>query len=326
MDTSFEALLAEWREEINTRLIQLMDGREPPLLYDPMHYVLDGSGKRIRPLLLLLSCKTLGGRLDVCWEAAVAVELLHNFTLVHDDIMDEDDTRRGRATVHKKWDSDVALLAGDGLVALSFYMLSKTPSPRLAQIAQIFTNGLLELCEGQALDIDFETRDVTTDEYLTMIRKKTACLLEMSASIGAVLADGDQKQVRMLGEFAGAMGHAFQIQDDLLDITSDERKLGKTFGSDVKRKKQTYLLIHALNHADADSRKRLRALLDDGEITHRHLMEVKNIFERTGSIKAARTTVDAYVSSAQRILDDLQTTHGKEFLQHFLHYISKRDA
>jgi len=240
--------------------------------------------------------------------------------------MDEDDTRRGRATVHKKWDSDVALLAGDGLVALSFHMLAKTPSPRLAQIAHIFTNGLLELCEGQALDIDFETRDVTTDEYLTMIRKKTGCLLEMSASIGAVLADGDEKQVSMLGEFAGAMGHAFQIQDDLLDITSDERKLGKTFGSDVKRKKQTYLLIHALNHADADSHKRLRGLLDDGEITYTRLMEVKNIFERTGSIEAARTTIEAYVSSAQRILDNLQTTHGKEFLQSFLHYISKRDA
>lgn len=326
MYTSFDGLLQEWQERINHRLIAIVEGRQPPLLYDPIQYVLNGGGKRIRPILLLLSCKTLGGNIDACWNAAVAVELLHNFTLVHDDIMDRDDTRRGRPTVHRKWDSDIALLAGDGLVALSFNTLSKTHSPRIGQIVEIFTDGLIELCEGQALDIDFETRDVTLEEYLSMIGKKTACLLEMSASIGAILGDGDKNQVKMLGDFASSMGHAFQIQDDLLDITSDEVKIGKTFGSDVKHKKQTYLLIHALTHADQEMSNRLRILLDAGDISHVELMEVRDIFERTGSIEAARTAVEAYVSSAQNVLNNLHTTHGKEFLQDFLRYISKRDA
>jgi len=324
--TSFDGLLQEWQERINQRLMTIVAGRQPPLLYDPIQYVLDSGGKRIRPILLLLSCKTLGGKIEACWDAAAAVELLHNFTLVHDDIMDQDDTRRGRPTVHRKWDSDIALLAGDGLVALSFNTLSKTHSPRIGQIVEIFTDGLIELCEGQALDIDFETRDVSLTDYLTMIRKKTACLLEMSARIGAILADGDEKQVQKLGDFASSMGHAFQIQDDLLDITSDEMKIGKTFGSDVKHKKQTYLLIHALTHADSETNKRLRFLLDAGEMSHAQLMEVQDIFERTGSIKAAQSAVDEYVSSAQRVLNDLHTTHGKEFLQNFLQYISKRDA
>lgn len=327
MDEQYKFQLTEWKQQIDQRLNEVLDGHNPPSLYDPIHYVLEGGGKRIRPILLALACQAVGGRLEKCWDAAVAVELLHNFTLVHDDIMDCDDTRRGRATVHKKWDSDIALLAGDGLVALAFQSLLRTKTPQIQEIAKIFTDGIVELCEGQALDLEFETiEDVNLNDYLNMIGKKTARLLNISARIGAIIGDGNNEEVEALGNFGYNLGCAFQIQDDLLDITSDETTMGKTYGSDVKQKKQTYLLVHALTYADSNTKEKLRSMLAKSEVNRSQINEVKFLFQKTGSLEAAKSSVNDYVQSAQNNLEVLHSTQGRESLMNFLTYISNRDA
>ena len=327
MDDQFKLLLQEWRQLIDQRLCQVLDGHHPPILYDPIQYVLEAGGKRIRPILLALSCKAVGGNLDTCWDAAVAVELLHDFTLVHDDIMDRDDTRRGRPTVHKKWDSDIGLLTGDGLVALAFQSLLRTQSSKIHEIANVFTDGVVELCEGQALDLEFETNgDVNLNDYLDMIGRKTARLLNVSAKLGGVIGNGNEKEVQALGNFGYNLGCGFQIQDDLLDITSDEAIMGKTYGSDVMRKKQTYLLVHALSKADSNIKEKLRFLLTKPEINRAQINEVKSLFEKAGSIEAAKSAINDYILSAQSSLDELHSTQGKELLLSFLKYVSTRNA
>ena len=327
MDNQFKFLLQEWREQIDRRLFQVLDGHHPAILYDPIQYVLEGGGKRIRPILLALSCKAVDGVLEKCWDAAVAVELLHDFTLVHDDTMDRDDTRRGRATVHKKWNSDIALLAGDGLVALAFQSLLRTQSSKIHEIATVFTEGIIELCEGQAFDLEFETNgDVNLKDYLDMIGRKTARLLNVSAKLGGLIGNGNEAEVQALGNFGYNLGCGFQIQDDLLDITSDEATMGKTYGSDVKRKKQTYLLVHALSEADSSIKEQLRFLLTKQEINRTQINEVKVLFEKAGSIDAAKFAINKYILSAKSNLDELHSTQGKELLLSFLKYISNRNA
>ena len=312
---------------INERMLQIVSNRRPPILYDPIEYVLSGTGKRIRPSLLLLASNAVGGNIEAGLDAAVAVELLHNFTLVHDDIMDEDAMRRGRLTVHEKWNVSISLLAGDGLLALAYQALLKTQTPKMQQIVDIFTDGLVEVCEGQALDIDFETRkSVELADYLDMIGKKTACLLTVSARIGALIGGGDEMEVDALGKFAFNLGLAFQIQDDVLDIMSDETTIGKSYGSDVQKKKQTYLLVHALSSANETDREKLRRLLNRPVISPADVLAVKEIFQKAGSVDAAKSAVANYVIDARENLRQLRNTFEKDCLLSFLETISKRDA
>jgi geranylgeranyl diphosphate synthase type II len=327
VEGDFKLILKEWQAEVNTRLMNELDGRRPALLYQPIRYVFEGGGKRIRPVLALLSSKVISGAVDQCWDAAVAIEILHNFTLVHDDIMDRDDTRRGRPTLHKQYGDSISLLAGDGLVALAYQVLLRTRSSQLDEIARRFTDGIVVLCEGQAMDLEFESRtDVTLDEYLEMISKKTAKLLDVSASIGALVGDAEPAEADALGRFAYNLGCAFQIQDDLLDILSDESTTGKTYGSDIKRNKKTYLSIHALNEGTQKDRKRLSSLLGGADIGRDEIDEVKGIFQRVGSIDEAQRAVQHYVESAHRCLDKLRFDRDKVFLLGFLDYISNRNA
>lgn len=327
MEDTFELLLQEWRQQINKRIASISTSQGPAILYEPVDYVLTGGGKRVRPVLVLLSCQAVGGRLEQALDAAVAIELLHNFTLVHDDIMDEDDTRRGRPTVHKKWNPAIAILAGDALYALSYRCLLQTDSPRLREIIELFTEGILTVCEGQAYDLEFEERlTVALPEYLDMIQKKTACLLDISARIGALIGNGSKAEVTALGNFATNLGCAFQIQDDLLDIISDEVTLGKTFGSDVKQRKQTFLLVHALSHADAKSHKELLRLLYGPQTNSQSVSAIRVIFERAGSLTAAREAIKSYLQRAEQSLEVLRPTKYRDCLLQLLNYISARNA
>lgn len=327
MEDNFDDLLLKWRKELDNRLLAIFENHDPPLLYEPIHYVLAGGGKRIRPILLILACKAIGGEIGRCWDAAVAVELLHNFTLVHDDIMDQDQTRRGRVTVHEKWDSNTAILTGDGLLGLAYKILLRTESDQIQKILTIFTHGVIELCEGQALDLEFEERvDVTLDDYLNMIGKKTAQLLSTSTRIGALIGDGTSDEVDALGQFGCNLGCAFQIQDDLLDITSDETTLGKTYASDVKQKKKTYLLVHTLTNGDVESKNKLRLLLKEPNISSEQIGDVKSLFEKSGSIAAAKSAIEKYILSAKGNLDKLRPNQAKDVLVRFLSYISDRRA
>ncbi|MFQ5627813.1 MAG: polyprenyl synthetase family protein, partial [bacterium] len=299
--SSFDEKLNTYKHIVSRYLISIVKQEKPVSLYEPIRYALNGSGKRLRPILLLLTTEAMGGDVEKAIPAAGAIEVLHNFTLVHDDIMDNDVTRRGRPTVHHKWDVDVALLAGDGLVALAFQSLVRTQTKRLVEVHKLFTNCILELCEGQALDKEFESYDsVSMDDYLKMISKKTGCLLGLCAQMGGVLAEGNEQEVAALKVFGESLGVAFQIQDDLLDITSEEKVLGKDFGSDIKRKKKTFLLIHALEHATPSQKN---AILDDlllEQVDKDGICRIRQKFEEIGSIACASNKIQDYIKNAEQ--------------------------
>jgi len=321
----FEKKLSGFRAEINQRLTQVLKKPEPALLYDPMRFALLSGGKRLRPILLLLSCEAICGTYQKALDAAVAVELLHNFTLIHDDVMDQDDTRRGNPTVYKKWDVDIAILSGDGLVALSYEYLLKTKFEYLDCLGQLFSNALLELCEGQVLDKKFESsNDVSPSEYFSMIEKKTAALLALCCEIGGYIGGADPTVISSLRKFGLNMGLAFQIQDDLLDIMSDEHHLGKTWGSDIKRRKKTILLIHAKKMADSTNRVKIDKILQKENITNDDVSKMKDIFQKTGTIEYTQNLLDQHFQNAGNGLSAIQSPQGKKNLELFLESIVHR--
>ncbi|MDZ7266048.1 MAG: polyprenyl synthetase family protein [candidate division KSB1 bacterium] len=300
---------------------------EPVSLYDPMRYAMAGNGKRIRPVLLLMTCDALGGAVEQALPAAAAVELMHNFTLVHDDIMDRDETRRGRPTVHRKWNVDVAILAGDGLVVLAYKSLLQTRTPQLNRICEIFTDGILEICEGQALDAEFEQDDsVTMARYEAMILKKTARLLALCTQIGAMLAGASAEQIAAFRRFAEHLGLAFQIQDDLLDITVEQATLGKDFGSDVRRHKRTFLYVHVMEKGGAAQRRALRDLFARPVISEEDILAAQHLFRSTGALAAASAAVQHHVAAANRNLAALAPAADLRALQQLVQMILHRKA
>ena len=240
----FFAKLQPFLDVLQENMNNVGEGEEIPLFYEPIHYVLQLPGKRIRPLLTILSALTCGGELEQAIYPAAAVELLHNFTLVHDDIMDNDATRRGQPTVHKKWDVGTAILAGDGLMGLAFQKLLRSSSGHLLRMTRRFADVMLIICEGQGLDKMFEQQNrVSYDRYLEMIRRKTAVLIELACELGGLSAEASEAQIGALRNFGHALGMAFQVQDDWLDTMADEQTLGKHVGSDYRQHKQTILTI-----------------------------------------------------------------------------------
>lgn len=241
--------------------------------------------------------------------------------------MDRDDTRRGRLTVHRKWDNDVALLAGDGLLALAYRYLLKTNTPCLAQIARVFTDGIIEVCEGQALDREFENGvRVSMNDYIGMISRKTARLLALSAYLGGAIGNGSNRQLVLLTQYAENLGIAFQIQDDLLDITVEQTVLGKDFGSDIKRHKRTFLMIHALEHGAPSQQQFLRKVLDTSNLATDDVLCVREIFHETGTLRAAENAVRDYINRSQSALQELSTPVQVDGLRLLLEAVLNRNA
>lgn len=323
--STFDQKLLTYKQPVSQYLSSIITKEKPQSLYEPMKYVLSGGGKQLRPVLMLLTANAFGGAVERMIPAAGAIEILHNFTLVHDDIMDNDATRRGRPTVHHKWGIDVALLAGDGLVALAYESLARTQTDRLIDVHRMFTECILELCEGQALDKEFEvSEDVSMEAYLEMIRKKTGRLLGLCTEMGCALSGGSKTDMVALRGFGESLGIAFQIQDDLLDITSEEKVLGKDFGSDIKRKKKTFLLIHALEHGTEAQRAEIRKEMQSEQISRDGIYRIRQHFEEIGSIQCALTTVQEYIDTAEAHLDSLHRDISTGDLKNFLRYILKR--
>jgi len=321
---SFETRMESYRKRINDRLSRVVVKQFPVSFYEPVRYVLEGGGKRIRPILVILACKAVGGNEDDCVDAAVAVEILHNFTLVHDDIMDNDDLRRSRQTVHKKWDEATAILAGDGLVALAYHYLLKIKTSKITEIANIFTTGIIDLCEGQALDKEFEHRfDIDLDQYMLMVEKKTARLLMISSEIGVIIGCGSKQQRKLLSDFSRHLGNAFQIQDDLLDM---ETTSGKTFGSDIRQKKKTILVVHALNYADQYMKEQLCNIMHQPEISDADVLKVRDLFEASGTLKFARQEVESQMNQARQILSQLAPSESRDDLNVLLKWILERKS
>lgn len=324
-DRHFSERIETLKKQIDEGIATLFRGRKPESLYTPMFYLLEAGGKRIRPILLILSCSAVGGRPKDCLDAALAIELLHTFTLVHDDIMDHDDMRRGRPTVHKQWDEPAAILAGDGLVTLAYQTLLKINHPEIIQVQKTFTDGLLALCEGQALDKEFETRDdVLISEYEKMIEKKTGRLIEVSCEIGAILGNGTKEERENLKKFAALLGKAFQIQDDVLDVRSTEKITGKPMGSDLMEKKKTYLTIHFMGTGSALDKARFLRLWNKDSLQRRDVLKIKALFEEAGTFEAAQCTVEKFIAKALKHLETLPSSESREDLKRMAFKIRDR--
>ncbi|MBI1804189.1 MAG: polyprenyl synthetase family protein [Ignavibacteriae bacterium] len=312
---SFQSLYATYKRRVERRLQQLVRLQTPESIYAPMRYVLSAGGKRLRAVLVLLSCEAMGTGAERAMPAAVATEVLHNFTLVHDDVMDNADLRRGRLTIHKKWDVNVAILVGDELIAHAYRSLVQTRTPRLTKVLSLFTDAFIQVCDGQGLDKEFESRmQVSLDEYYAMIGKKTGRVIAASTEIGATIGDGSPKEISALRKFGEHLGRAFQIKDDLLDITGDEEKFGKAIGGDIVEGKKTFLLLTALNRTRGNDRDLVRSVVKRDGITHNDVERVRTLYERSGVLDAARREIAACTHQAQRALRPLIPSRAKEML------------
>jgi geranylgeranyl diphosphate synthase type II len=289
---------------------------KPETLYHPAKYVLVAGGKRIRPVITLLACEAVGGEANNALHAGAGIEILHNFTLVHDDIMDNAETRRGRLTVHKKWDENVALLSGDALLAFAYRALLRTKSTRIQEISKIFTEGVVTICEGQALDKEFETRHrVHVNEYLMMIEKKTGKLVSIAAQVGALIGNAAASDLEALRRYGEYVGRAFQIQDDLLDIVADEKEFGKTIGGDLVEGKKTFLLLEALRRAKGEQKKTLQRIFTNGGVPRKQVPAFRLIYEETGAIDSAKKRIENDIAEAKNQLTSLTPSIARETLR-----------
>ena len=315
---NFERKYLEYKGQVDRYLVDAIQQTKPQSLYRPLKYVLAGGGKRIRSVLVLLCSEVVGGKPDQALHASVGIEILHNFTLVHDDIMDNADARRGRPTVHMRWDKNTAILVGDELLALAYHILLKTSSPRISEIADVFTDGVIEVCEGQAYDKEFETRStVSVDDYLLMIQKKTGKMVAVSTEIGGLIGNATADELAALRSYGELVGRAFQVQDDLLDVVGDEKKFGKTIGGDLKEGKKTYLLLEALRRARGADKKLLKTLIKNRGVTKGKIREFRRIFDTTGAIEAAGNFVARDIAQAKSGLDKLKPSSARDMLYWF---------
>ena len=293
---------------------------EPQRLYAPLSYSMSGGGKRLRPVLLLQVCAAYCDDIRPALNAATAVEVFHNFTLLHDDIMDNAMVRRGKPSVHAKWGANVAILSGDAMLICAYRLLRRSPEHLLPQLMDIFNKMAAEVCEGQQYDMDFEQRQkVSVVEYMHMIELKTAVLLAGAAHIGAVIGGAPDADCRKLCRFATEIGLAFQLQDDLLDSFGTEQELGKRIGGDILEGKQTYLMVMAYSRTDEPTREILRNTCKEGSLSDEQKIEkVKEIYRSLGVERMAEQQISLRFDRALGILDTLsipaERTEGlKEF-------------
>ena len=313
------------RKIIDQKLESALKGRNPSSLYEPATYILGSSGKRLRPLLVLLSAKAVGGNIKKVYNAAISVEMLHNFTLVHDDIMDNADLRRGNLTLHKKYNLNTAILTGDILAAVAYEFLLMDCKVNAKQALDSFTKGLVEVCEGQSLDTEFETRkNVSLPEYINMIEKKTAALARMCCELGAYLADGSKNDIKALSNYGKYLGIAFQIQDDLLDITADKGEFGKRIGGDLMEGKKTFLFIEALEKANGKDKADLLKVIENKGIKENQIEYYKKIYKKLEVIEDAKAAIRKYSSKALKSIDKLSNKNEIEIFHWLADSLIKR--
>ena len=303
------------REHIDEALPALVADRQPRRLYEPVRYVLSGGGKRVRPTLLLLIAEAYGAERERVMPAALAVEVFHNFTLVHDDIMDEAEERRGRPTVHVKWDVDRAILVGDLMLGLSYRLLGEVDGGVQGRLYEVFHPMVEQLCRGQALDAGFEAQeDVSVEAYLDMIDGKTGALLGAAFELGAVAggaAPEAQAQLRAAGQ---QVGRAFQIQDDLLDLTAESEDWGKAVGGDLVVGKKTFLTLRALERAEGAEHDWFARIVTEGGLPPEDVPEARRRMEALGVLEEAQTAVTEYTEQARSHLHVLPDTPATDAL------------
>jgi geranylgeranyl diphosphate synthase type II len=317
---------------IEKGLSELVIPEAPKSLYEPYSYTMDMGGKRIRPFLVLLGCGLCGGKVTDALSSALAVEILHNFTLVHDDIMDSADTRRGKPSVFKKWDQNTAILSGDVMFADAFKQLEfyghneEFSKQEYAEIHSTFTKATITVCEGQALDMDFVDRsDVDHYEYIEMIKGKTSALLAGSLKMGAIAAHATNLQKETLFELGMEMGIAFQVQDDLLDATADPEKFGKRVCGDIYEGKKTYLTILALERADETQKKKIETVLSSENPSDKDVNIVLKLMKDLNVLSDIAQEVDEHYKKAIDSLNSFNDSEYKHELKNLLIFLKNRD-
>ena len=309
MNTANEIL-----QKVNEFLATLPYDRQPASLYDPVKYVLSLGGKRIRPVLMLLSYNLWREHPEDILMPAIGLETYHNYTLLHDDLMDNADMRRGHETVHRRWDANKAILSGDSMLVLAYQRVSQVPADKLRAVLDLFTVTALEIGEGQEYDMSFETRnDVTEDEYIEMIRLKTSVLLACATKMGAILADApeeDQERIYRLGE---QLGLAFQLQDDLLDVYGDPAVFGKAIGGDITSNKKTYMLINAINRANDKQQAELKRWINAKTFNREvKVAEVTRLYDEIGIKELCEEKINYYFTEAGKYLETLNVPESRK--------------
>lgn len=306
--------IAEYQALI-TKLIDLQDyKKEPPELYDPIIYVMSQGGKRLRPMFTLLACDMFGGDITHALYPALAIEMFHSFTLIHDDIMDKAPIRRGEETVYKKWNSDIAILSGDTLFAMAYQNATQTDNRLIKPILEVFSKTAIEVCEGQQYDMNFETaRKVSLEEYIEMIRLKTAVLIGASVKIGAIAAGADYTSIRNLYDFGVSFGLAFQLMDDLLDVYGNLEQFGKIRGGDIASNKKTYLYLKALELGDKEQKKQLKKLYSNKRLqADEKINQVVEIYNQLNIRNEVVGLMEQYYKESLRSLDAVVADERKK--------------
>ena len=319
--------LTELQNIIQQAIEQLKYPAQPPDLYEPIGYILSIGGKRLRPALLLMACDIFGGDVNKAVQAALAIEVFHNFTLMHDDIMDKAPLRRGKATVHERWNQNVAILSGDAMMVEANKLMLQVDDGILRQVMDIFNTTATGVCEGQQFDMSFESRDtVSAEEYINMIRLKTAVLLGGALKIGALIGGANEKDAALIYTFGEQLGIAFQLQDDILDVYGDPEKFGKQVGGDILSNKKTFLLIKALELADGDNLANLNKWLGNSKTTKEKVAAVTAIYNNLNIREHANQVMQGYADKAFKALEELGlTAENKQHLYDFANGLMVRD-
>lgn len=312
-------------EYLNTKIVT----KEPVNLYEPITYILNLGGKRIRPVLVLMSAEIFDTSYKKALDAALAIEVFHNFSLVHDDIMDAAPLRRGKVTVHEKWDLNTGILSGDTMLINAYQLFENYNNSVFKELAQLFTKTAIQVCEGQQYDVDFENReDVEIEDYLKMIEYKTAVLVGASLQMGAIIGGATADCKKALFEFGSLLGIAFQLQDDYLDVFGNPETFGKQVGGDIIENKKTFLYLTALKKAASADSSQLEHLYSINPFDSAGKIEaVKSIFEESGASVLAKEEIKKYTSKAFKVLEDIDLPEDKKaLLQSFGSLLMEREV
>lgn len=313
-------ILAKYSEALDKHLTTVVAVKEPVQLYDPIAYIVSLGGKRLRPTLTLLSCDFFGANYEKAMNAALAIELFHNFSLIHDDIMDNAPLRRGKETVHEKWDLNTGILSGDAMLILAYQLFEDYDPALFRDLAKLFSKTALQVCEGQQYDVDFETRDdVTIPEYIKMIDYKTAVLIGAAMKMGAIVGGASESCKERIYDFGRNLGIAFQLQDDYLDAFGNPENFGKQVGGDIITNKKTILYLKSLENGTKEDAEELQHLFSINPKDPSDKIEtVKGIFEATGASEATKKEILKYTEKANEDLEKIQiSSENKALLRKF---------
>ncbi len=319
--------LEERKDKVEQTIDEIFeDGKEHPL-WEHMAYYPEAGGKKVRPFLTMITTGAFNEPEEKAIPYGIAVEFVHNFTLVHDDIMDKDELRRGKKTLHRKVGESHAINAGDGLFALSFKILSETDieGERIRMLLEELSSSVIRIAEGQEEDISFEkTLEISEDDFIEMIEKKTGYLFRASARGGAIVAGRNQEEIRKIGEYGRKMGIAFQIQDDYLDLVGDQDKIGKDVGSDIKEGKRTLIVIKALSELPDDKEERLKEILESDDNSDEEIREAIELIKEANALQYSKELAEEYAEEAKKELDVVPEGEDKELLEDLVDFMITR--